>query len=114
VRDHDAHIRGVVTELLDTVIPDGGCEFVEAVASRLPAIVIGDLLGYPRELWPLVRKWSEETMYQAGQTPADGHIRDAQEGMSESIMEFGATTLPIMNEVRTSGLEAFTAASAGP
>jgi cholest-4-en-3-one 26-monooxygenase len=100
VRDHDAHIRGIVTDILDAVIDEGGCEVVEAIASRLPAIVIGDLLGYPREMWPLVRKWSEETMYQAGQTPADGHIRDAQEGMSDSITEFGATTIPIIHERR--------------
>src|SRR5207248_3584106 len=100
VRDHDAHIRGIVTELLDAVIDDGGCEVVDALASRLPAMVIGDLLGYPRELWPLVRKVSEETMYQAGQTPADGHIRDAQEGMSDAIIEYGTATLPIIHERR--------------
>ena len=49
VRSHEDHVRELVTEILDAVVPLGECEAVEAIASRLPAIMIGDLLGYPRE-----------------------------------------------------------------
>ena len=45
---------------------------IEAIASRLPAMMIGDLLGYPRELWEHVRYWSERVMLLAGQTSPDG------------------------------------------
>src|SRR5205823_13654927 len=72
VKEHEDHVRGVVTELIDAVLPLGECDAVESLASPLPAIMIGDLLGYPRELWTKVREWSEKTMYQAGQTPRDG------------------------------------------
>ena len=100
VRSHEDRVRAVVTELIDEVAPKGSCEAVEALASRLPAIVIGDYLGYPRELWPLVRKWSEETMYQAGQTPADGHIPELRDQMSEAILEFSMETLKVIAERR--------------
>src|SRR5439155_16420944 len=60
VREHEDHVRAVVTEILDAVLPSGECEAIEAIASRLPAIVIGDLLGYPRELWERIRFWSEQ------------------------------------------------------
>src|SRR5690349_17318632 len=78
VRTHEEHVREVVTEVLDAVVPVGECEAIEAIASRLPAIMIGDLLGYPRELWPRVRHWSERTMLLAGQTSAAGppHVPD--------------------------------------
>src|SRR5438309_1299922 len=72
IKGHEDHVRRVVTELIDAVAPLGECEAIDALASPLPAIMIGDLLGYPRELWTKVRDWSEKTMYQAGQTPADG------------------------------------------
>jgi cytochrome P450 family 142 subfamily A polypeptide 1 len=72
VRGHEDHVRGIVTEILDAVVPHGECEVVEAIASRLPAIVIGDLLGYPREMWEQLRYWSERTMTLGGLNMVDG------------------------------------------
>ena len=48
VRAYEDHVRGHVTEILDVVVPLGECEAIEAIASRLPAMMIGELLGYPR------------------------------------------------------------------
>jgi cytochrome P450 family 142 subfamily A polypeptide 1 len=100
VRDHEAHVRALAVEILDDVVDQGGCEAVEAIASRLPAMVIGELLGYPRALWPLVRKWSEETMLEAGQTRADGVIPGRSDHMSESILEFSVTTMELIAQRR--------------
>lgn len=96
VRSHEERVRDIVNRLLDEVTPNGECEAVEALASRLPAMVICELLGYPSDKWPLVRNWSEQTMYQAGQTPADGHIPDQSGQMSEAVAEFAAETIPIV------------------
>lgn len=96
VRDHEAHIRSLATSILDDVAGEGGCEAVEAIASRLPAMVIGELLGYPPELWPQVRKWSEETMLEAGQTSADGVVPGRSEQMSQSIIEFSTETMQLI------------------
>jgi cytochrome P450 family 142 subfamily A polypeptide 1 len=72
VRGHEDHVREIVTEILDAVVPRGECEVVEAIASRLPAIMIGDLLGYPRDMWEQLRHWSERTMTLGGLDMADG------------------------------------------
>jgi cholest-4-en-3-one 26-monooxygenase len=72
VRAHEDHVRALVTEILDPVVPLGECEVVEAIASRLPAMMIGDLLGYPRDMWELLRHWSERTMTLGGLNMAGG------------------------------------------
>jgi cytochrome P450 family 142 subfamily A polypeptide 1 len=72
VRGHEAHVRELVTDILDAVVSLGECEVVEAIASRLPAMMIGDLLGYPREMWEQLRWWSERTMTLGGLDMADG------------------------------------------
>lgn len=100
VRGHEQHVRDAVTEILDAVTPLGECEAVEAIASRLPAMMIADLLGYPRELWPEVRKWSEQTMYWAGQTSPDGPPAATAPIMQELVQEFAMATLPIVEARR--------------
>ena len=72
VRGQEDHVRELVTEILDPVVPLGECEVVEAIASRLPAMMIGDLLGYPRDMWELLRHWSERTMTLGGLNMTDG------------------------------------------
>jgi cytochrome P450 family 142 subfamily A polypeptide 1 len=72
VKQLETDVRALVTALIDDVISAGACDAVQALASPLPAIVIGDKLGYPRELWPKLREWSEITMYESSQFPPDG------------------------------------------
>lgn len=88
VRDHEEHVRTVVTEILDAVTPLGECEAIEAIASRLPAIMIGDLLGYPREMWERVRHWSEQTMYLSGLTSPDGPPHVSHPDIMPMLTEF--------------------------
>jgi cholest-4-en-3-one 26-monooxygenase len=100
VRSHEEHVRTVATEILDQVAPLGECEAVEAIASRLPAIMIGDLLGYPRELWPRVRHWSEQTMHLSGQTSPDGPPHATRPAIGAVIQEFVAVTSQVIEERR--------------
>ncbi|SRR6266568_2676342 len=81
VRAHESRVREIVREILDEVTPLGQCEAVEAIASRLPAIMISDLLGYPRELWERVRYWSEQTMVLSGQTSPEGPPHEIHPGL---------------------------------
>jgi cytochrome P450 family 142 subfamily A polypeptide 1 len=100
VRDHEQHVRDVVTEILDAVVPLGECEAIEAIASRLPAIVIGDLLGYPRELWERVRFWSEQTMLLGGQTSPDGPPHVSHPDIGAVIQDFVDTTVDLVDARR--------------
>jgi cytochrome P450 family 142 subfamily A polypeptide 1 len=100
VRSHEDHVREVVTEILDAVVPFGECEAIEAIASRLPAIMIGDLLGYPRELWERVRDWSEQTMFLGGQTSPDGPPHLPDPGLVPAITEWHQITAQLIEERR--------------
>jgi len=100
VRDRESQVRGIVTAILDAVAPLGHCEAVEAIASRLPAIVISDLLGYPRELWERVRYWSERTMVLSGQTSAAGPPHVIHPGIPPVIGEFAETTIGLIQARR--------------
>jgi cytochrome P450 family 142 subfamily A polypeptide 1 len=59
-------VRAVVTRLIDRVCEQGHCEVVYDLAAPLPAIVIGQKLGFPDELWPKLVHWSETTMQGGG------------------------------------------------
>lgn len=100
VREHEALVRRLATEIIDGVADEGGCEVVEAIASRLPAMAIGHLLGFPHEHWPLLRKVSEQTMYDAGQTRADGAPWEPSADSGEVVMEFASVALPLLAERR--------------
>ena len=100
VKQIEDQVREVVTELIDSVIEAGSCDAVESLASPLPAIIIGDKLGYPRELWTKVREWSEVTMYQAGQTPKDGVYVERAPTMEGAIGDFAMETMKIIAQRR--------------
>lgn len=63
----EEHIRGAVVKMLDDALGHGGpVEIVEELAAPLPAMMIGHLLGFPDELWPQLRSWSERTIALGG------------------------------------------------
>jgi cytochrome P450 family 142 subfamily A polypeptide 1 len=100
VRSHEDHIRQVVTEILDEVAPLGECEAIEAIASRLPAMMVGELLGYPPELWGRVRFWSEQVMMLAGQTSPEGPPHATHPGIIPVMREWTEITLALVQERR--------------
>lgn len=101
VRNREEFVRSICSEILDDVVTLGECEAIEAIASRLPAIVIGDLLGYPRELWTRLRHWAEQTMLLAGQTSPDGPPHVSHAGLGPLIQDFFEVTTPIIEARRT-------------
>ena len=60
------HVRATVTQLLDGAQERGEAEIVYELAAPLPAMMIGDLLGFPRERWPDLMDWSERTIAGGG------------------------------------------------
>jgi cytochrome P450 family 142 subfamily A polypeptide 1 len=94
---HEDHVRRVVTELIDAVAPTGHAEVVADLAAPLPAIMISDLMGYDRAVWPQVKWWSEATMAQAGFL--DGDERRPR-GSEEASADFAAETYKLMEARR--------------
>jgi cytochrome P450 family 142 subfamily A polypeptide 1 len=100
IREHATSVRGFTTEIIDAVIDQGGCEVVESIASRLPAMGIGHILGVPHEFWPLLRRVSERTMYDAGQTSAEGGQLTYPADSGKVTMEFVALAMQILEQRR--------------
>ena len=66
VQQWRGHIAKTVDDLLDPVIGRGRAEIVSELAAPLPAKMIGFLLGFPDELWPKLKHWSEATISLGG------------------------------------------------
>jgi cytochrome P450 family 142 subfamily A polypeptide 1 len=93
VKQHEDHVRGIVTDLIDAVAPNGACDVVQDLAAPLPARVIAEMLGFPSELAPKCREWSEVTMLSGGTYPADGGDPQPSEATMTAVLEFATVAL---------------------
>jgi cytochrome P450 len=62
VRQMDAAIRAICSELLDPLVPRGGCEFIGDFALKFPSYVFLALMGMPREMLPQFLEWEDGFM----------------------------------------------------
>jgi len=62
VRDHEATIRRLCTEIIDRVCEKGACDYVWEIAAPLPLLLIADMLGFPPESYDDLLKWSDDMM----------------------------------------------------
>src|SRR5438309_1326131 len=53
-------------DLLDAALAKRDVDVVADLAAPLPAKMIGWLLGFPDEMWPQLRDWSERTIMLGG------------------------------------------------
>ncbi len=60
VRDHEATIRRICTEIIDRVAPTGACDFVWDIAAPLPLLLIADMLGFPTSSYDDLLRWSDD------------------------------------------------------
>ena len=59
VADHEPFLRRIVNELIDAVIDKGECDIVRDIATPLPMLMIGELMGLPREDNDTLLHWSD-------------------------------------------------------
>lgn len=88
LRDHEAEIRSLVTELVDAAVDKGEIEVVDDLAAQLPTRVICRMLGFPEDDWPRVKRWSEQLMR------TDMAFRDPELGR-----DFGSAAMEIRDFV---------------
>lgn len=72
-------IRREVRTTVDAVASRGHCDFVHDVAMPIPMLVIADLLGYPREDWRRLQKWSDDMTIGDASQPLEGAMIAYQE-----------------------------------
>jgi cytochrome P450 family 142 subfamily A polypeptide 1 len=87
VRRHEERVRAIASELIAAMAAKEAAEIIDELAAPLPAMVIGELLGFDRALWPKCREWSERTMSAAGYRNDDPR---QPAGSPEAIAEFAA------------------------
>ena len=88
------HIRDAVDGLIDEVIESGECDFVEAIAARLPIRIITEMTGIPEEWRELVGEWMD-TFIEGGSGPE--HVT---EEVNEAFINFGALHYQLSDERR--------------
>ncbi|MBM3827260.1 MAG: cytochrome P450 [Actinobacteria bacterium] len=59
VADHEPYLRRIVNELIDGVIDSGECDIVRDIATPLPMLMIGELMGLPSEDNEKLLHWSD-------------------------------------------------------
>ncbi len=78
VRDRTPEVIAICDEILDKVCERGECDFIWDIAAPLPLILIGDMLGFPRESYDDLLEWSDDMMRATTETD--------QEAMEKGIM----------------------------
>ncbi len=86
------HIKSVVAALLDDATAKDRIEIIADLAAPLPAQMIGLLLGYPHEMWPKLKEWSERTIV------GGGGPRYATDDVIYAAMEFAGACQELYEE----------------
>lgn len=94
---HEERVRALAVELITAAQAKGTVDVVADLAAPLPAMVIAELLGFDRALWPKCREWSERTMSSAGFRNDDPR---QPAGSPEAIGEFVAAFAELIDARR--------------
>jgi cytochrome P450 len=89
VKSLEARIEQIVDELIARVRPNGGMEFISALANPLPAIVIAELLGVPAQDHDAFHAWSDQAVKSFDELPNKTDARKAYEAWLALSRYFG-------------------------
>lgn len=95
VATRTAEVEILVAELVAEAVAQGEFDVIELLAGQLPARLTARLLGFPEEMWPQVKSWSERLMR------TDMRERDPliMNEFIDANREFLGAMMPIMEEV---------------
>jgi cytochrome P450 family 142 subfamily A polypeptide 1 len=89
VRDRRDEIRNICDEILDRVCERGECDFVWDVAAPLPLLLIGDMLGFERDAYDDLLRWSDDMIRGTTATDDEARLRAMQAGMEYRSYQLG-------------------------
>jgi cytochrome P450 family 142 subfamily A polypeptide 1 len=95
VATRTAEVEALVAELVAEAVAQGEFDVVELLAGQLPARMTARLLGFPEEMWPQVKSWSERLM-RTDMRDRDPLIMDE---FIDANREFLGAMMPILEEV---------------
>ncbi|MBB4640164.1 cytochrome P450 [Rhizorhapis suberifaciens] len=82
-------VQSIVDQLLSDVLPRGECDLVDDIAGPLPALVVCEMMGIPREDWDKVRYYC--TAFMGAQDPEnqiDGDRVKTQRTMIKALFDY--------------------------
>lgn len=80
---HESRVREICDWLIDSVCERGECEFVREIAAPLPLIMIGDMLGMPKEDFETLLRWSETMLQATSSTASQAELEAATQAGGE-------------------------------
>ncbi len=95
-------IRTLAEEIIAARIGQGPVDFVEEIASQLPARIIAEILGIPESDIPVFRKWIADTAAAIGMIDPDNRER-----IEQSLSEFMAYVTDLLDARRADPREDF-------
>ena len=95
VATRTAEVEALVAELVAEAVAQGEFDVVDLIAGQLPARLTARLLGFPEEMWPQVKSWSERLM-RTDMRERDPLIMDE---FIDANREFLGAMMPILEEV---------------
>jgi len=105
IRNMEKHIRKLSAEIIDRVARKGECDFVAAIASELPMLVISELVGAPAEDRDQLFRWSNRMIgFEDPEFADDAAATDTMVEMLEYAGHLGRLRLADPREDLTSAL----------
>lgn len=95
VAERADEIQQLVAELVDEIVEKGEFDVIDMIAGQLPARLTSRLLGFPEDMWPHLKSWSERLM----RTDMRERDPEVMEEFIEANREFISAMTPIIGEV---------------
>jgi cholest-4-en-3-one 26-monooxygenase len=96
VRAKESEIQTICDHIIDRICERGSCDFVWDIAAPLPLLLIGDMLGFPREAYDDLLRWSDDLI--RGTTVTDP---EAAEKAMMAAIEFREFQLHVIADRRS-------------
>ena len=81
--EHQDRVREICDWLIDSVCERGECDFVSEIAAPLPLVMIGDMLGMPKEDFGTLLRWSEDMLQATSATATEAQLQSANVAAGE-------------------------------
>ncbi|MDE0066410.1 MAG: cytochrome P450 [Acidimicrobiaceae bacterium] len=89
VRDKLSEVATLCDMIVDRVCEKGEADFVWDVAAPLPLLLIGDMLGFPRESFDDLLKWSDDLMRGTTETDPAAYEQSVLAGIAFREFQLG-------------------------
>jgi cytochrome P450 family 142 subfamily A polypeptide 1 len=89
VRDKQSQIGEICDAIIDRVCEQGECDFVWDIAAPLPLLLIGDMLGFERDSYDDLLRWSDDMIRGTTSGNEAAQMKAAEAGMAFRAYQLG-------------------------